>query len=87
MRFIEENGFSLYIVNERLPDGHGLDFVRKVRQSGSPIPILVHSAAAYPKDIESAKQAGADEYLVKPNGWARQVETVRALLEQGRGAE
>ena len=82
MRLIEADGFSLYIVNEHLVDGLGLDFIRRVRQSGSLIPILIHSAAAYLNAIEAGLRAGADEYLVKPEGWSKLVETVERLLRQ-----
>ena len=84
LRLIEAAGFSLYIVDEILPDGNGLEFIRRLRQSGSLIPMLVHSAAAYKKDIDDAMQAGADDYLVKPNGWPKRNKTVARLLRQSR---
>lgn len=87
LRLIAADGFSLYIVNEKLPDGCGIDFIRRVRQSGSLTPILIHSAAAYSQDIEKGLQAGADEYLVKPDGWPKLVETVERLLHQSLSAK
>jgi DNA-binding response OmpR family regulator len=87
LRLIEADGFSLYIVDETLPDGHGFDFIRQVRQSGSGIPILVHSAAAFKQDIDDAIEAGADGYLVKPNGWPKLVETVERLLHRSLSAK
>src|SRR4051812_44753051 len=79
-RLIAEDGFSLYIVDERLPDGEGVDFIREVRQSGSKTPILVHSANAYQRDIDAAMEAGANDYLVKPNGWTKLRQVVDSLL-------
>ncbi len=86
LRLIETNGFSLYIVDERLPDCDGLEFIRKVRQSDSITPILVHSAAAYKKDMDDVIAAGANDYLVKPNGWSTLNQTVTKLLRQSQSA-
>jgi two-component system, OmpR family, KDP operon response regulator KdpE len=83
---LQGDGISLIILNVWLPDGNGIDFIRKVRAKDSLTPILVHSAAAYKKDIEEAIQVGANDYLVKPNGWAKLAETVAALLRQSRSA-
>lgn len=80
IRLIEREGFSLYIVDERLPDGNGIEFIRTVREAGSTVPILVHSAAAYKGDIDAAMAAGANDYVVKPNGWSRLLSVVTALI-------
>ncbi len=85
LRLIEADDFSLYIVDEKLPDRQGLDFIRRVRQKDSLVPILVHSAAAYKRDIDETIEAGANDYLVKPNGWPKLNETVERLLSQSRG--
>lgn len=81
-RLIAAEDFSLYIASRRLPDGDGLDFIRRVREYNSGIPILVHSAAAYEGDINAAIKAGADDYLVKPNGWPVLNETVNRMVCQ-----
>jgi DNA-binding response OmpR family regulator len=84
LRAIQENHFGLLIVNHLLPDGSGLDLIRKVREGGLIMPIIVHSAAAHKEEIDEAIEAGADDYLIKPNGWAKLLETVEGLLHQGR---
>lgn len=80
MRLIEATAFAIYIVDQHLPGGAGIDFIRRARQNGDATPILVHSAAAFKRDIDAAIEAGADEYLVKPNGWTKLIETVNGLL-------
>lgn len=42
--------------------------------------MLVHSAAAYKQDIDDAIAAGANDHLVKSNGWPKLNETVARLL-------
>jgi DNA-binding response OmpR family regulator len=81
-RLIAEDGFALYIVDEKLPDGEGVDFIREIRQADAKTPILVHSAAAFLRDIDAAMEAGASDYLVKPNGWTKLREVVDSLLHQ-----
>jgi len=48
-----------------------VDFTREVRRSGSNPPILAQSANAFQHDIDAAMRAGANEYLMKPNGWTK----------------
>jgi DNA-binding response OmpR family regulator len=79
------DAFALYIVDEKLPDGNGIEFIRRVRELGDSVPILVHSAAAFQADIEAALEAGANDYVVKPNGWTRLVTVVNSLVP-GNGA-
>jgi DNA-binding response OmpR family regulator len=81
LQLTEEIPFVVYIVDQHLPGGAGIDFIRQIRQSGDHTPVLVHSAAAYKRDIDAAMAAGADEYLVKPNGWTKLSEAVNALLQ------
>jgi DNA-binding response OmpR family regulator len=71
--------FAVYIVDDYLPDGTGLDFIADVRGSGDQTPILVHSASPLPRDVVAALRAGANEYIVKPNCWARLIEKVHLL--------
>src|SRR5215475_14156955 len=58
--------FDLYILDNWLPDGSGVEMCRLIRGFDPHTPILFCSAAAYAGDIREAKRAGAQEYLVKP---------------------
>ena len=49
-----------------MPDGHGIDFLRKQRAAGSLIPIIVLTAKDQISDRITALNAGADDYMVKP---------------------
>jgi DNA-binding response OmpR family regulator len=87
LRLVAGEGFLLYIVDERLPDGDGIDFIRQVRAADSKTPIIVHSAAAFPQEIDAALAAGADDYLVKPEGWAKLPGAVGSLLRRSVNTE
>jgi DNA-binding response OmpR family regulator len=83
---LEDGDFDLIIVNEKLPDGEGLDFCRRMKESGSLTPIVMHATALSKTDIDLAIEAGAQDYLIKPNGWRMLPETVDRLLARSRAA-
>ena len=60
---------DLLVVDVNMPQMDGLTFLRKVRRHALPIggtPALVTSTESKPQDIEAARLAGANYYLVKP---------------------
>ncbi len=74
--------FDLYVLDNWLPDGSGVELCEKIRKLGSKAPIVFTSAIGQRKDIDLAMKAGADRYLVKPYEPERLVETVKELLNQ-----
>ena len=64
--FIEERHFDLYILDNWLPDGSGIEFCKKIRAANATIPIIFVSGAGYESDIQEAIDAGATRYLIKP---------------------
>ena len=66
IRLIESRQFDLYIFDNWLPDGSGVDLRRKVRERESKAPIIVVSGAAQAEDVQEAVASGANKYLTKP---------------------
>lgn len=58
--------FDLVLLDLMLPDGRGLDFLRRRRSAGDVTPIIVLTARDQISDRIAALDAGADDYLVKP---------------------
>ena len=58
--------FDLYILDNWLPGGSGVEMCRVIRKFDPHTPILYCSAAAYEDEIQDALRAGAQDYLVKP---------------------
>ena len=58
--------FDLYILDNWLPDGTGVELCRRIREFDPHTPILFYSAAARAPDIEEALRAVAQAYLIKP---------------------
>jgi len=79
---IEEGDFDLYVLDNWLPDGNGVDLCEKIRASGSRSPIIFTSAVGQRQDIDVAMNAGADRYLVKPYEPETLVQAVKDLLKQ-----
>jgi len=64
-----------------LPDVHGLEVLRQVRE-WSKVPVLVLTVLAAERDKVAALDAGADDYLTKPFGAAELTARLRAILRR-----
>jgi DNA-binding response OmpR family regulator len=58
--------FDLYILDNWLPSGSGVELCRLIREFDPHTPILFCSVVASLRDIREAIRAGARDYLVKP---------------------
>jgi two-component system chemotaxis response regulator CheY len=69
MEKVLAQGFDLVIVDVNMPKMDGFTFLRTLRRSASEVamlPALVITTEAGRQDIDDARQAGANFYLVKP---------------------
>lgn len=58
---------DLLLLDMRLPDGSGLDFLQRLRDSSTPtVPVVVMSAYGEVDDAVSAMKLSASDYLKKP---------------------
>ncbi|WP_299200337.1 response regulator transcription factor [uncultured Amphritea sp.] len=58
--------YDLILLDLMLPDGSGLDLLKKVRKSGEIAPVIILTARDQLSDRIQGLNAGADDYLVKP---------------------
>ncbi len=70
---------ELLVLDLGLPDGDGIDFVRRLRE-WSRVPVIVVSARGREDDKVSALDAGADDYLTKPFGVLELLARIRVAL-------
>jgi two-component system KDP operon response regulator KdpE len=78
---------DLLLVDLGLPDGNGIDLIRRIR-AWSPVPIIVLSARTMEEQKIAALDAGADDYVTKPFSTPELLARVRAALRRNvRGAE
>ena len=62
----ENEAFEIMILDFDLPDGSGIQFCRQLRDRGSRIPILILSGQVDEDSMESAFEAGANDFIRKP---------------------
>ncbi|RIX28139.1 response regulator transcription factor [Amnibacterium setariae] len=82
LRLAEERDFAAVVLDRRLPDGDGLDVVRRLRARGDGVPIILLTALGSIEDRVGGLDAGADDYLVKPFASAELLARLRAITRE-----
>lgn len=71
--------FAAAVVDRRLPDGDGIEFVEWLRGRGDTLPVLLLTALGEIDDKVGGLDAGANDYLVKPFDFQEVGARLRAL--------
>ena len=79
LELVKVESFDLYVLDKRLPDGSGLDLCRKLTSITPNVPCMFYTGDAYDVHRQQALEAGAEEYVAKPD-IDRLIETVQKLL-------
>lgn len=74
--------FSAAVVDVMLPHMSGFEISRRVRETGSTLPILLLTARDAIDDRVTGLDSGADDYLTKPFSFAELAARIRALLRR-----
>lgn len=78
----QSNDFDLVILDWLLPKGSGIEVLRSLRAERNAVPVLMLTAKDELLDKVQGFEAGADDYLTKPFGFAELLARVRALLRR-----
>lgn len=81
LSLIQAEQFDLYMLDAWLPEIDGFELCRRMRALDPHIPILFFSGAAYEADKKKGIEAGADDYVVKPN-ISELVRTVKQFMSR-----
>lgn len=84
--YFDKEDFALIISDITLPDGSGLEFGKRVRESGETYLIYL-TALDSEIDIVNGYETGADDYITKPFSLMVLVSKVNALMRRIDGAE
>lgn len=80
LSLLESEHFDLYVLDNWLPDGSGIEVCRKIHELKPEIPIIFTSAVGQKSEIKKALSAGAREYLVKPYEPEKLQKVVKELI-------
>jgi DNA-binding response OmpR family regulator len=91
LRALEYHHVDLAVVDIGLPDGSGLELLRKVREAGGPgsridarLPLIVVSGRAGETDRVRGFERGADDFVTKPFSYGELRLRIVALLRRAR---
>jgi len=77
---------DLVLLDVNMPGMDGLEVCRRLRASGSDVPVLILTARVEVGDRVLGLDAGADDYLPKPFALEELLARIRALLRRARTA-
>src|ERR1700685_4380938 len=78
----EVNSYDLIILDVMIPAPDGFEVCRRLRESGSRIPILILTARDATDDRVRGLNMGADDYMTKPFEFRELLARLRALLRR-----
>ncbi len=82
---IQSTVYDLILLDLSLPDGSGLDFLRKRRAAGDATPVIILTARDQISDRIAGLNSGADDYLVKPFDLSELSARVAAVARRSSG--
>ena len=74
--------YDCALLDVSLPDGSGLELLKRWRQTGMNLPIIMITARSGLDDRLEGLDSGADDFIVKPFAMAELISRVRAVLRR-----
>jgi len=84
--FATEYPLDAAIIDIGLPGMSGIEIIKKLREDGSALPVLILTARSRWQEKVEGLEAGADDYLVKPFQMEELLARVKALLRRATGS-
>lgn len=79
---LTHGGPDAVLLDLGLPDFDGIEVIRRLRGSGSRVPVIVLSSHNGESEKVAALELGADDYVTKPFGMAELLARIRAVLRR-----
>ncbi len=77
---------DLVVLDLMIPGVDGLTVLRRLRESGDEVPVIVLSAKGRESERVAGLELGADDYLAKPASPREVAARVRAVLRRSKGS-
>ena len=81
------NGIDLVLLDVMLPGIDGFEVVRRLREAGTFVPVMLLTARGQTDDVLLGFEAGADDYLPKPFDLSILLARIQGLLRRKRWVE
>lgn len=82
--YITQGDYDAAILDIMMPKMNGDEVVRRIRQEGNSIPVMLLTAMGEVEDRIDGLDAGADDYLTKPFAGGELLARIRALLRRSQ---
>lgn len=89
-RALREHPVDLVLLDMHLPDGHGLDLLRRLRAAGSRVDVVAVTSARDVEVVRDAVAQGVVGYLIKPFAFGalrERLHAYRAFHERLQGSD
>ena len=80
---VEQDKFSLVILDVNLPDGNGFDLCRTIKSRYPELPVLFLTANDLEEDMLNGYDLGAEDYITKPFRMPILLKKVEVALRRG----
>jgi DNA-binding response OmpR family regulator len=78
----DADGFDVVLLDVMLPGLDGFEVVRRLREAGRFVPVMLLTARSHADDVLAGFEAGADDYLPKPFDLSILLARVQGLLRR-----
>ena len=87
LAYLEAGNYDGLILDIMMPKMDGLEVLRRLRERGNPIPVLLLTAKAEVEDKVTGLDTGANDYLTKPFSTAELMARIRAMTHSQTGSQ
>jgi len=81
-RVPDGSGYDCVLLDLTLPDGSGMDLLRRWRNAGTDLPMIIITARTALEDRLDGLDQGADDFVVKPFATEELVSRIRAVVRR-----
>lgn len=82
---VEQEKFSLAILDVNLPDGNGFDLCKKIKEAHAELPVIFLTSKDLEADVLAGYDLGAEDYITKPFRMPILLKRVEVALRRNGG--